>query len=298
MAKSDLSVAVIGLGRMGSGMAQSILKAGYPVCVWNRSPAKTEPLVTAGATAAKTPKDAASRADIVLTSLLDDRSILDIMTADDGILAGLSDSAIHLSTTTISPAASARLSELHQEYGGHYVATNVLGRPRSAAAGELAALIAGEPEIIERCLPLVETFTNMIVDVGTHPANAARMKLAINFFLSGLLESMAESFLFAEKLGLDTATMEHLMINQVFPNPAVREYAERIRTHYYDDAGATLITGLKDLTLILSEASAVRAPLPLANIVRDNILDGLARGQDDKDWCISTEANRRAAGLD
>jgi 3-hydroxyisobutyrate dehydrogenase-like beta-hydroxyacid dehydrogenase len=124
------------------------------------------------------------------------------------------------------------------------------------------------------------------------------MKLAINFFLSGLIETMAEAYVFAEKLGLDTATVQHLMINQVFPNPALREYAERVRTHYYDDAGATLITGLKDLSLILSEASDVRAPLPIANIVRDNILKGLARGQDGLDWCVSTEANRVAAGLD
>jgi 3-hydroxyisobutyrate dehydrogenase-like beta-hydroxyacid dehydrogenase len=234
----------------------------------------------------------------VLTSLLDDQSVLDMMTAPDGLLAGLPAAGVHLSTTTISPAASTRLSELHQEHGSHYVATNVLGRPTSAEAGELAALIAGDPEIIARCRPVLETFTNMIIEVGEHPAAAARMKLTINFFLSGILESMGEAYVFAEKQGLDTATLQHLMLDQVFPNPALREYAERIRTHYYDDAGATLITGLKDLSFILSEAAAVRAPLPIADIVRDNILKGLARGDDDLDWCVSTEANRIAAGLD
>ena len=146
--------------------------------------------------------------------------------------------------------------------------------------------------------PVLETFTNMIVDVGESPANAARMKLTVNFFLSGLLETMSETFVFAEKHGLDTETVQHLMINQVFPNPAVQEYAERIRTGYFDDAGATLITGLKDLTLILSEAADVRAPLPLADLVRDNILKSLARGEDQLDWCVSTRANRIAAGLD
>jgi 3-hydroxyisobutyrate dehydrogenase-like beta-hydroxyacid dehydrogenase len=88
------------------------------------------------------------------------------------------------------------------------------------------------------------------------------------------------------------------MIKQVFPNPAVTEYAERIRTGYFDDAGATLITGLKDLTLILAEAGKVRTALPVADLVRDNILKGLARGEDDLDWCVSTRANRIAAGLD
>ncbi len=298
MAKSDISVAVIGLGRMGSGMAQSIQVAGHPLVVWNRSTAKTEPFAAAGAKVAATPREAAAAADIVVSSLLDDASVLDMMQAEDGILAGLPKSGVHLSTTTISPKASSQLAKLHEKHGSHYVATNVLGRPTSAAAGALAALVAGQPEIIARVRPVLETFTNMIVEVGENPANAARMKLTVNFFLSGLLEVMSETFVFAEKHGLDTATVQHLMIKQVFPNPAVTEYAERIRTGYFDDAGATLITGLKDLSLILSEASDVRLALPVANLVRDNILKGLARGEDDLDWCVSTRANRIAAALE
>ena len=298
MDKSQTTVAVIGLGRMGSGMAKSIQDAGYPIIVWNRSPAKTEPFAAKGARVAATPAEAAAAADIVLTSLLDDASVFENMTADEGILAGLPRSGIHLSTTTISPQASGQLSKLHEEHGSHYVATNVLGRPDSAASGALAALIAGQPDTIDRVRPVLKTFTNMIVEVGDNPANAARMKLTVNFFLSGLLEVMSETFVFAEKHGLDTETVQHLMIKQVFPNPAVTEYAERIRTGYFDDAGATLITGLKDLSLILSEASDVRAPLPIANLVRDNILKSLARGEDNLDWCVSTRANRIAAGLD
>jgi len=86
------------------------------------------------------------------------------------------------------------------------------------------------------------------------------------------------------------------MINQVFPNPAVKEYAERIRTHRYHNAGATLITGLKDLTMLLSEAAGVQTPLPIADLMRNNILKGLARGQENLDWRVSPEANRMAAG--
>jgi len=297
MSKSELTIAVIGLGRMGTGMAQSIQKAGFSLVVWNRSVAKTEAFAKAGARVAATPREAAAAADMVISSLLDDESVLNMMKAEDGILAGLPKAGIHLSTTTISPKASSKLAELHAAHGSHYVATNVLGRPTAAAAGALAALIAGEPDIIARVRPVLETFTNMIVEVGENPANAARMKLSVNFFLSGLLEVMSETFVFAEKHGLDTATVQHLMIKQVFPNPAVTEYAERIRTAYYDDAGATLITGLKDLSLILSEASDVKLALPMANLVRDNILKGLARGEDDLDWCVSTRANRIAAGL-
>ncbi len=290
-------VAVIGLGRMGSGIATNILRAGFPLTVYNRTREKIEPFVAAGATAAASPRDAASGADIVITSLIDDRSVLDVMTASDGVLAGQRQSAIHLSTSTISPAASEQLAELHNKHGSHYVATNVLGRPTAAHAGQLAALVAGTPETIEKIRPVLKVFTNMIVEVGPRPADAARMKLTVNFFLAGLLEAIGEACVFAEKHGLALDIVRMLITDQVLPNPGVREYAERISTGRYDEAGATLVTGYKDLELILKEAGSVTAPVPIAALVRDHILTALARGQHDLDWCVSTEANRLAAGL-
>ena len=290
-------VAFIGLGRMGSGMARNIQNAGFPLTVYNRSSSKMQPFLAAGAAAADTPRLAAEQADIVVTSLIDDRSILEMMTGSGGLLAGLPKQAIHLSTTTISPAASARLADLHRQHGSRYVATNVLGRPTAAQAGELIALVAGEPDAVTSCRPVIEAFTRSIIEVGRRPADAARLKLAVNFFLAGLLESIAEAYVFAEKHGLSLATLQQLIIEQVLPNPAVREYAERIACGRYEDAGATLETGLKDLELILAEAGLVHVPLPLAALVREHILTGLARGRGHLDWCVSTEANRLAAGL-
>lgn len=292
-----LRVAFIGLGRMGSGMAGNIQSAGFPLIVHNRSAAKMQPFVAAGAASAGTPRAAAAQADIVVTSLIDDRSILEMMSGSDGLLAGLPKSAIHLSTTTISPAASAGLAELHRQHGSGYVATNVLGRPSAAQAGELIALVAGEPQAVTSCRPVIEAFTRTIIEVGRGPEDAARLKLAVNFFLAGLLESIAEAYVFAEKHALSVATLRQIIIEHVLPNPAVREYAERIASGRYEDAGATLHTGLKDLELILAEAGLVHVPLPLAALVREHILTGLARGRGDLDWCVSTEANRLAAGL-
>lgn len=292
-----LNVAFVGLGRMGSGMARNVQAAGFPLIVYNRSKAKTESFVAAGATAVDSPRAAAQQADVVVTSLIDDRSILEMMSGVEGLLAGLPKTGIHLSTTTISPAASARLAELHRTHGSHYIAMNVLGRPSAAAAGELVALVAGEPEAIGRSRPIIETFTRTLIEVGRQPADAARLKLTVNFFLAGLLESIGEAYVFAEKHQLPLATVTRLILDQVLPNPAVREYADRIATRRYDDAGATLTTGLKDLELIIAEAGLVHAPLPLAALVREHILTGLARGRGDLDWCVSTEANRLAAGI-
>lgn len=295
---SPVTVGFIGLGRMGAGMARNVLRAGFPLVVYNRSPHKVQPFEAMGARVAGSPREVAETSDILFTSLMDDKSVFEVLGAADGIVAGMRAGAIHVSTSTISPEAATRMAAIHRDHGGHLVAANVLGRPTAAEAGQLAALLAGEPEVIRRCRPVVETFATMILEVGRHPAAAARMKLVINFFLSGVIETIGEAYVLAEKHGLDTGTVETLIVDQVLPNPALREYAERIKNRRFDEAGATLATAVKDLQMILSEASAVNAPVPIANLVRDHILTAIAHGKGDQDWCVSTWANRLNAGLD
>jgi 3-hydroxyisobutyrate dehydrogenase-like beta-hydroxyacid dehydrogenase len=134
---STLSVACIGLGRMGSGIAGNIQKRGFPLTVYNRSAEKTAPFVSAGAVAVGTPREAAAAAEIVVTNLMDDASVLDTVTGADGVLAGMRPGSIHIGTTTISPNLSARLAAMHAAHGSHYIAGPVAGRPDAAAAGKL-----------------------------------------------------------------------------------------------------------------------------------------------------------------
>src|SRR5580693_3769179 len=109
----SVSVACIGLGRMGSGIARNIQKAGFPLTVYNRTKEKMKPLVEAGATAANTPREAVAGADIVVTNLMDDASVLGAAVGENGIFAGMRAGAIHIGTTTISPSLSTKLAELH-----------------------------------------------------------------------------------------------------------------------------------------------------------------------------------------
>src|ERR1700686_1483666 len=125
----NLSVACVGLGRMGSGIARNIQNAGFRLTVFNRTTEKMKPLVEAGATAAGTPREAATSADIVVTNLMDDASVLSAMSGDNGILAGMRPDAIHIGTTTISPSLSSRLGELQGVQGSHYGAGPAAGRP-------------------------------------------------------------------------------------------------------------------------------------------------------------------------
>ncbi len=287
------SVACVGLGRMGSGIARNIQNASFPLTVFNRTAEKMKPFVEAGATAARTPREAVAAADVVVTNLMDDASVLGTVSGADGILAGLRSDAIHIGTTTISPSLSTRLAELHAAQGTHYVAGPVAGRPDAAAAGKLFTFVAAKPEWLERCRPVINAYANRIIPMGEDPAIAMSMKLVGNFMVASLIELIGEAYVFAECRGVDPSVLTG-MFKQFMP--AAAEYVDRICGRDFGRAGFTLDGGTKDVTLILQAAAEVHAPLSYASVLRDKCLAAQARGLGQMDWSVMTETSRFDAG--
>ena len=290
---ANLTVACIGLGRMGSGIAGNILKHGFSLTVYNRTSEKTKPFVSAGAVSARTPREAAAAAEIVVTNLMDDASVLDTVTGKNGILAGMRPGCIHIGTTTISPSLSTHLASLHAAHGSHYIAGPVAGRPDAAAAGKLFTFLAGKAEQVERSRPVINAYADRIIPMGEDPAVANSMKLVGNFMVASIIELIGEVCVFAEKRGVDPAIVTG-MFKQFMP--ATSEYVDRISSRNFGNAGFTLDGGLKDVTLILAAAGEVNVPLPYASIIRDKCLAAQARGMSQLDWSVLTEISRLNAG--
>lgn len=290
---TTLSVACIGLGRMGSGIAGNIQKRGFPLTVYNRTSEKTKPFISAGAIAVRTPREAAGAAEIVVTNLMDDASVLETVTGENGILAGMRPNSIHIGTTTISPGLSTRLAALHEAQGSHYIAGPVAGRPDAAAAGKLITFLAGKSEPIERSQQVINSYADRIIPMGEDPAVAMSMKLIGNFMVASIIELIGQVYVFAEKRGVDPSIITN-MFKQFMP--ATSEYAERISSRNFGNAGFTLDGGLKDVTLILAAAGEVQAPLPYASIIRDKCLAAQAQGMSQLDWSVLTEISRLNAG--
>ena len=139
-----MKIAFIGLGNMGTGIAQSILKSGHDLIVWNRTATKAGPLVALGAHAATTAREAAAAADVVITSLMDDKSVLDVVQAGDGVLGGMRPDAVYACVTTIAPECADEFESLHRGHGSFYVSAPVAGRPDAAASGRLAGSGPGD----------------------------------------------------------------------------------------------------------------------------------------------------------
>jgi 3-hydroxyisobutyrate dehydrogenase-like beta-hydroxyacid dehydrogenase len=281
---------------MGSAIAEAVRQEGFDVRVYARTPTKVRDLVERGATLAPTPAAAADGADVVITSLVDDRSVTEVVQGENGILTAMRPGAVHVGATTVSPRFAGELAGWHAEHGSVYVAGPVVGRRDLAEARRLTTLAAGDLAAIEYCRPVLEAFGPIRI-IGERHGTANTVKLVVNFITISWLELMSEMYAFGEKSGVDAALV-HDMLVWVFDRPGLRNYAGVMRDRNFDEVGFELSTGFKDVQLMLDAATDARAPLPYAELIRSKMLTLLANDLGDKDWAVIAEVARAAAGLD
>jgi 3-hydroxyisobutyrate dehydrogenase-like beta-hydroxyacid dehydrogenase len=161
----------------------------------------------------------------------------------------------------------------------------------------LLTLVAGDPEVIARCAPLFEAYTLGVTNVGTEHSVANSLKLALNYMGVSIIELMGQVYAFGEKSGIDVRLL-HAMMGAMFAPPALKEYAERIRTRDFDDVGFDLVSGLKDVQLMLQASTDTRVALPYASVIREKFLAAIANGMGGKDWSAIYEVTRMNAGLE
>ena len=293
-----MQVAFAGLGNMGSGIAQCILRAGFGLVVWNRTASKAAPLVALGARAAATPAEAAAGADVVVSCLMDDPSILDAVQSPAGILAGMKPGAVHMCVTTISPDCADRLDDLHARHGSAYVSAPVVGRPAAALSGQLASFLGGAAGAVERVTPVCRAYSKQVTAVSERPSAANCMKLAINYNIVSIIELIGESYVFAEKCGLPLEPLRDFYQQLAFAHPALKMYAEKLRARDFAGRGGFVMKGgLKDVRLMLATAADKGAALEIGKILEPKLRAGVESGMGEQDWSAFYEVTRRQSGL-
>src|SRR5581483_550469 len=186
-----MKVGFIGLGNMGAPMAANLLKAGHELTVYNRSAKKAQPLVDQGARLVATPADA-SKGDVVFTMLADDSALESLVFGEAGILGGLGNGAIHISSSTISVALSEKLTAEHAKRNQRFISAPVFGRPEAAANARLFVTVAGPTDAVQSCMPLFEAIGQKTFHFGDRPSNANLVKLSGNFLIASTIEILSE----------------------------------------------------------------------------------------------------------
>ena len=291
-----MKVGFIGLGRMGSGMAANLLKAGHEVTLYNRTPAKAQALVAQGAKPAATVGEAC-RGDAVVTMLADDPAVEQVVWAPGGVAASLRAGALHVSSSTISVAMSQRLAEAHSSAGQRFVAAPVFGRPDVAAAGQLFVVAAGERAAIEAAAPVLEAIGRRTFVVSDTPQAANLVKLSGNFLIASMIEAFGEALALVAKGGVDRQKYVDILTSSLFDVPVYKTYGAILASRRFEPAGFAAPLGQKDIRLALAAAEDLRVPMPLASLLRDRFLTLMAHGGEHLDWSAIGGLSASDAGI-
>jgi 3-hydroxyisobutyrate dehydrogenase-like beta-hydroxyacid dehydrogenase len=255
-----MQIGFIGLGSMGSAIARNLIDAGHSLHVFNRSPAPALQLRQEGARVAASAAQAAREAQVVFTMVADDSAVNAVTLGAEGVLAGLSPGALHISMSTISVAAAQELAARHFAAGAGFVAAPVFGRPDAAAQRRLFIMAAGAEEDLRVAVPLLEQLGQSVGIVGADPWQANLVKLIGNFMLSVVIETLGEACAVAGKAGIDPMRLVELLTSANFNAPPYKIYGSLIASQRFEPAGFSLPLGQKDNRLMLAAAEALGVP--------------------------------------
>jgi 3-hydroxyisobutyrate dehydrogenase-like beta-hydroxyacid dehydrogenase len=245
------TIAVVGLGAMGSRIARRFLDAGNELVVWNRDAAKTRPLIEAGAARAESPAEAARDADVVVTMVSDPQALQAVTEGSDGIAAGVSTDTTVIQMSTVGLEPVARLASALPD-GADLLDAPVLGSVSEAEAGTLKVFVGGPEPLVERWTPLLSTLGD-VLHVGDVGAGSAA-KLVANATLIGTIGLLGESLALADAVGLPRAAAFDVLATTSLAAQAERRRAA-IESGNYPPRFA-LSLARKDADLILAASTA------------------------------------------
>jgi 3-hydroxyisobutyrate dehydrogenase-like beta-hydroxyacid dehydrogenase len=290
-------VTVIGLGRMGSAIVKRLHGAGVSVTVYNRTASKMARFKSIGVACAESIQEAVSGADVVLSCLFDDASVMEAVTGEAGVLRHLPVGACYVSTETMTPATVDDLWQLFDQADKQYLPAAVLGGPKVAEAGKLTMFTSGNALASQRYESLFNLFTEQIHDMGEKPSSAMVMKIAMNYTYVANLELISELYVFTEKHGLPPEYVQKVLY-KVFELPGFRACIDKIHNRNFNHVDFALTGGDKDVNVFKKAFTDVGAVPRLGNLLSERFSAAKASGLQDKDWTAIYEIVRKESGLD
>jgi 3-hydroxyisobutyrate dehydrogenase len=253
-------IGFVGLGIMGRGMAHNLLRAGFPLRVWNRTAERMAPLVEAGAAPGAGPADVAAHCNITLVCVSDTSDVEAVVLGEGGIIEGAKPGSLVVDHGTISPEATRNIAARLNEKGIHMLDAPISGGSEGAARGTLSIMVGGDADQYERARPVFEAMGRTITHVGGTAAGQA-VKLVNQILVVVNMLGVSEALLFAQAGGLDLEkTLDAVsggaagswMLSNRGPQVAMRDWRP----------GFTVDLQQKDLRLVLEAADQMGTPLP------------------------------------
>lgn len=275
--RTDIRIGFVGLGVMGDPMAGHILAAGYPLTVYNRTPAKTERLRKLGATAAVDLPSLAAESDVIFTMLPSSADVEMVAIGADGLLESLRPGSLIVDMSTISPIATRHIGETLAARDVGMLDAPVSGGDVGAIEGTLSIMVGGTLEHFHRALPLFRTMGGTIVHVG--PAGSGQLTKAANQIVVGImLAALAEAIVLAERGGVAAERLLDVLRGGLAANQCMEVKRQKYLTRTFDPGGRSELH-LKDLGIALDVAREIGVVLP-----HTALLEQLFQAMKQKGW--------------
>jgi 3-hydroxyisobutyrate dehydrogenase len=281
------AVAFLGLGTMGTGMVGRLLAAGHQVTIWNRTAERAEPLRQNGAAIAGSPREAASRADVVISMVADDRASRAVWIGENGALEALGPGTVAIESSTLSAAWVDELAALVSARGAAFLDAPVTGSKPQAASGEVLFLVGGDAAVLESVRDVLRPMSRDVVHMGP-TGSGARMKLVNNFMSAVQAVSLGEALALSEATGLDTSAAMNVLTNGAPGSPLVKTVGGRMMSRDYS-VNFLLRLMRKDVSYAADEARRHGVKLRTAGAALEAFDAAIASGWGEADFASVAE---------
>ncbi len=289
------TIGFIGLGIMGRPMAENLREADYELVVYNRTEEKADDFVEGGGEKASSPREVAEKSDVVITMLPDSPQVEELVLGEDGVAAGVSEGKLYIDMSSIAPATSRQVHEVLEEKGAEAVDAPVSGGQPAAESGELAIMVGGSDQAVERARPILEVMGKAVTHIG--PPGAGQVAKAANQVVVALtIQAVSEALTLARKSGVDAAKVREALLGGLAQSKILEMHGERMLEHEFDP-GFKLSLHRKDLSIALQAAREEGVPL-LATAQAAEVMNALlASGHGDEDHAVIASFYEELAGV-
>jgi len=279
------TVGFIGLGVMGRPMAKHILDRGFPVVVHNRSPKAQDELTAVGARAAGSAAEVARQCTVIITMVPDTPDVERVLTAEDGVLAGLAAGSVVIDMSSISPVVAKRLAALVAERGSVMLDAPVSGGEIGAINGTLSIMVGGDAAALTRVRPILECMgqPEKVIHVGAEPGSGQTCKVCNQIAIGGALAGVSEALALAKKAGVDPVRVREALLGGFASSRVLEVHGERLIKGNFVPGFRTALYQ-KDLRLATETAAANGVALPATALVSQLVNALVASGGKDLDY--------------
>lgn len=289
-----MKIGFIGLGVMGIGMVQNLLRNGYKSIVYNRTPGKADALVAEGATVAESPRDVAKAADVVITMISNDAAIREVYWGEKGVFAGISVGKTLIDSSTISPSLARELASASEANGAVFLDAPVTGSKPAAENGTLVFMVGGAKSALDKVENVLLAMGRKVIHMGEN-GSGATAKLAHNTIVGINAVALAEGMAIAASGGIEGSSFLELVQSGGAASRTAELKGQKLLDGNYD-VQFSLELMLKDLKLSSVMSDNLSVPTPLLEATKSVFQVGQTMGLQELDMCSVGKAYEQWIG--